>query len=271
MPHKIRTAGEASLMLHQYEELNKDLPAGVRRQLALFVLAPRTGIPVLAELFQSRLGKTPIRHVSWFWWNAMRSSGLEHLWDEFVTRKNNNIPMADCLIRVRRKADPENWKTLSRRAGTAIFQGSSLLNPHRYRRTPTKGLKVWTKGGVWDRRNNFTKIIVLGEHLTGRDYAYSQLTKKLDDASCGRIETEIHNFVDPDDLLYPDAYLSACDYARVRIQKQVEWKRNVGDVSLSWFFQGPVLVPGGRVSLFSRERPRMTRITHYPLEWFEKY
>lgn len=240
-----RTAGEASLLLHHYETLNKDLPADVRRQLGLFYLASKVGRPALEELFERPIGTTPWVHVSWFWWNCMRASGLERLWDEFAIRKNSGSSLRSCLRWVRRESTPEEWALLSRRVGAPILQNTALIKPGTY--SPSESTSsVWTKGGVWDKRNSFTRIIILGEKIEGRDYTYSHVTRKLNDERCWKIEREIRNFVDENSLLYPDALMSAVAYAKDRLTDYLRWPvKRVGPVTASWFFQRPVPVGGG--------------------------
>src|SRR3972149_653039 len=109
MSRQTKTAGEASLMLAKYEQMNSDLPRETRRQLAVFVLSPKVGLPALEELFERELGQTPDRHRAWFWYNAIRLSGLESSWSEFASRYNSTACFY-CAIRwLKRQASPAEW------------------------------------------------------------------------------------------------------------------------------------------------------------------
>ena len=261
------TAGELSLWLARYEQLNSDLERPLRRQFFMFAVAFMCRTKELEELFERPLGQTPRRHRSWFWYNAMVSSGLGHLWDEFAEMKNSGLAMREGLIRVRRKATEEQWSTLSRRTGCGIFNDSLLLNPHSYTHEGTTF--YWSRGGCWDTRSNITKVVVLGEHLPERDHTFNTITAALTPEQCRKLETEVYNLVDEESLLTPDAIDLAVRYVRNRFREMIGWSPGQSHaVMASWFFQ--TLVPVGKVWYnWKDSRPLLGRKrSNYIHQWF---
>ena len=269
MPHKTKTAGQASKLLAEYEHLNTDLPRNLRRQLAIFVLAPRVGTPILEELFQRPLAQTPLRHRSWLWYTAMRTSGLERYWPELVSRRNSGEPFGTLLRWLRSQATEEEWALMGNRLGKRI-------NPaHWSWKSSGKPTNYWTKGGVWDRRNNFTRIIILGESLDGeRDHTYSTLTQAITPASCRLLERELHNTIDEETLLFPDAIHQAVAYTRARIPQLAGHKINRASYkTAAWFFQTHVPDASGKYfyrhiddACYRREFKIHNRLIRW--EWF---
>lgn len=263
-----KSALHASKMLADYEKLNADLPEATRRQLAVFVLEPRVGRAALEELFNRPLGQTPRRHRSWLWYNAMMASGMAHLWDDFCAQHNEGVCMHHCLMWLRERATPEEWTLLSRRMGI------ESLNPGDWKHHPhTKRYAYWTKGGVWDVRNNFTKIIVLGESLDNtRPYWYSAISRALTLNDLMQIERELHNTFDPDEMLAPDVINGAVDYVRQRIPDILGYERELSSYkTASWFFQAKVPHPDGGFVLWSREANYPMRETDgKDINWFPK-
>lgn len=245
MPIRKKSEGEASRLLAEYEKLNSDLPKDVRRQLAVFALATQVGKESLDALFGRPLGTTPFKHRAWYWYNCIRTSGLEPYWDELADTKNAGKPFDQCLYTLRDHATPDQWKLLSDRLGCAIFKGRPTISPKWWWRDVSGPPTIlWTRGGNYDRRSNYTKIILLREPVERETYNYSQKSIKLGVEGCRRIEREINDIVDPDELLYPDALNRAIAYARERITQVLELTRPTGYKFLSWFFHEPVRVPG---------------------------
>ena len=234
--------------------------------MALFVLAPKVGTKALEELFQRPLGRTFFKHRSWMWWTAMRHSGLERHWHEFAYFHNEGVSICQLLKTVRSVATPEEWLLLSRRLGVPVFKPQEALNPHWYSR---KGAEYayWTKGGTWDRRNNFTRVIVLGQGIRTRDHNHNTITRKLSFRNCEQIEKEVFNIVDPDALLYPDAIDKAVEYVRWRIPTMIGRKARSSYSMVSWFFQRDVPGPGGVFYYKGDTKPR--RVTQHTkdLRW----
>lgn len=236
---KVWTAGQVSLLLAKYDELNKDIPKAERRQLAVFVLARHVPVPLLEELFERPLGQTPRRHHSWMWWTAMRWSGLAQHWDEFAGRYNSGTDLRDCLVRLRVRASDDEWDTFSRRLGCAIFTHWTRLQPSHWK-TPNGGRNYWSRGGVWDRRSGLTRIIVLGEHLE-RDHSFNRFSRALTPAAARLLEREVHNLVDEEALLHPDAVKMAVDYVRRRLPQLTGFRYPTCSLqTVAWFFQSPV-------------------------------
>lgn len=264
---KHRTAGEASRLLAEYEHLNSDLPRETRRLLGAFALATRVPIAELEELFNQNFGRTLQRHRSWFWYNTMLTSGIDYLWDHFAAKRNAGVPMRDCLIDLRECCSEDDWETFSNRHGVVIFKDSErLLNPHWWNdRGSTQ--RIWTRGGTWDRRNNFTKIIVLGETLE-RDYDYNQFARKLGPHGCALLEREIHHTISEEELLFSEAVHRATDYARERIPQLagIFEERKASFPTVSWFFQTAVPKGEGRLIDYS-EYGRATLRSH-KYDWF---
>jgi hypothetical protein len=235
MAVKIKTVGEASRLLAEYDKANADIPQARRRQMAIFALAPQVGKKSLEELFDRPLGTTPWVHLSWFWAMAFEYSGISHYWDEFALRRNGGESPAACLRWLLERITPEQKERLERRL-SGIPRGRDIPTTH----------AIWTRGGVWQRDNNFTKIIILGEHLPPRDHSYSYVTEAFSPAQVEQLEREVHNSVDEEELLYPEAQLRAVEYVRHRIPEMLGWKRPTTSYKVaSWFFDQPVPHPTG--------------------------
>lgn len=271
---RLRTAGEASLLLLKYEALNADLPRETRRQLAIFVLVNRVGKAALEELFDRPLGQTPRRHRAWLWYNAIRLSGLEKFWDEFQELYNSGVCLHCCLAWLKEQASPEEWALLSRRMGVSLEfgKGGTSLNPHWWKHTEHKQRnEIWTKGGTWDRRNNFTRVLVSHEHLT-RDHDYNDVTRVLSQGDCKQLEIELRNLCNPEYMLVPQAIVGAVEYARRRIPTLLGYKRKYSSYkTVSWFFQCKVPHPDGGFVLWTRPiNYPMRESDGYDLTWLPK-
>lgn len=233
-------------MLALYEDDNRDLRRSTRVQLAVFVLAPKVGIKALEALFERPLGKTPFRHRSWMWYTAMNTSGLEPCWDRFATRFNSGESLHDCLMWLKSQATDEQWATLSRRLGVPTFKDKNILNPYWWKPHPRKKrTEYWTRGGTWDRRNPFTKVIIFGESIE-RGEPINTVCSALSDADLRTLEREVCNVVDEDRLLYYDAVKAAVQYLRWRIPDILGYKRDTTSYkTVSWFFKRPVPYQSG--------------------------
>jgi hypothetical protein len=232
-------------MLAKYEHLNSDLPRATRRQLAVFVLAPKVGTKVLEELFERPLGQTPIRHRAWLWYAVMSLSGLEYLWDEFAQRHNETGCIHHALKWLRLEGGEISWKELSRRLGIPVLKkGHDTLSAFWWKHVEhAPAQRIWTPGGSWDRRNNITRIIVLGESVE-RDYDYNTATRKLGPSGAKRIERELHALIDQSQLLVPQAVAEAVAYVRRRIPEILNRSRDaVSYRTVSWFFQEDIPHP----------------------------
>lgn len=239
-----RTEGEASRLLAEYEKMNKDLPEHTRRQMAVFALVSLTGIDSLEAVFDRRLGQTPLRHRAWFWFMALRTSGLDHHWDEFVEMRNSGTPMRECLQWLRDQTDDDHWLTLGRRIGWPLSHDQRFLQPAAWNSNPGTRV-VWTKGGTWDRRSGFTKILLLGQ-TPERDYDHHRLTRALGREGALTLERELRGLIDPDTTLAPEARRQAVEYVRTRIPEIAGWDiPRASYKTASWFFQTKVADPDG--------------------------
>lgn len=236
--------------------------------MAIFVMAPKVGMEALEAVFKRPLGMTFFKHRSWMWYTALKHSEMESHWYEFAYFHNEGVDMCRMLRSLRAITTPEQWLLLGRRLGVSVFKGTEYLNPYWYSQKGTTKA-VWTKGGTWDRRNNFTKVIVLGENITGRDHNHSVLTRKLKPHHCRQIEKEIFNLVDPDELLYPDAIDKAIEHVRWRLPNIVGRRHRLGYNMVAWFFQTNVPHPkGGYISPKQTVRyPRKYRKHKRNVDW----
>lgn len=232
----------ASRILAEYEQLNFDLDPSTRRQLAVFALAPQVGVAALEALFNRPLGTTPNRHRSWFWYNIMRLSGLECHWTHFRDLHNSGVCVHHCVLWLRSVATDEQWLTLTRRYGVP------RLSPYRWRHEEHKPrMKHWTAGGVWDKRNGFTKVIVLGESLN-RTFWSHKWAQKISVNELRLLERELHARFDPEKMLVPQIMHEATAYVRHRIPQILGHKLPRTTYHfVSWFFQAFVPHPEGGV------------------------
>lgn len=235
--------GIARKMLADYERANRDLPDRTLHQLAMFALAPRVGKEALEAIFERPLGQTPWRHRGWFWYTALRTSGLEPYWERFVAKRNSGERLSDCLRWLRARASKKEWETLGRRLG----HPDGPLNPAGWNYKPDgKPRNIWTKGGTWSRAEPMTHILVLGEHIE-RDYSENDLATALGRAGAAKLERELYNLIDPDKELVPEAKKRAVDYARRRIPEIAGWDIERASLNtVAWFFQQPVRAKPGR-------------------------
>jgi hypothetical protein len=233
---KLRTEGEASLLLHEYERANSDLPNNLVQYMGAFHVAPKVSPAILSKLYGLRdIGTTFTYHRAAFWYLVFTHSDTLYLWDEFLEMKNSGEPMRDCLVRMRRKMSTEEWDLFSLRAKGA------RLNPHDYSRRRSKSV-VWTAGGCWDIRSGITKILVLGEHLE-HDLNYNMITRKLTPSILHTIETELHNYADFS-MNYYDVVHSCVRYLKGRLEQVSGWvKKGVGPETCAWFFDTYVPKP----------------------------
>lgn len=235
---KNRTRGEAAKLLHEYENLNSDLPRRTRRHLGFFVIGPKVGVDALENLTNRALGPTVFRHRSWMWWNIFRFSGVGQEWEWFCRRRNEGESRDQLLYELRGKVSRETWEKLSKRAGVPVKYNRKRLYPSKYKEDRTRERKnIWTKGGSWDKRNSFTKIIVLGESISPRD-PITAWERRLGVDGCKRIERELYGMIDPDETLYPDAIYRSIDYVRRRIPEILGYDRGPASAhTAAWFFQ----------------------------------
>lgn len=225
-------------MVREYKILNKDLPTETADQLAPFVIGPRVGKKAINAVYPG-INYRPFRHRAWFYWNAMQLSGLAGEWDEVARRYNEGACVREVMLTLKRSATEEQWSTFSRRLG------SSVPLPSRRFATKNGGRDVWTKGGNWQRRNNFTRIIILGLHIE-RDTGFSRVADRIRHDVCRKIETELHRTIEPDSAVVPEVRLQAAEYVRHRIGDLLYHKRLAGWELVSWFFQCRVFDNRGR-------------------------
>ena len=232
MPKRNLTSGEVALFLNKYETANHEVPN--RTLMGVFAISTICRIKTIEEVLQRPLGHTPTVHRSWFWHECLIHSGLGHLWEPFRDEYNHyDGSLASALRLVKRNSTKDEWDILSLRQGSAILRDSPL-NPSNF---PEKSAKysVWTAGGVWDRRNGFTKIIVLGE-TPERESPHTGIQKRMT-PFLSLVDREVHALVDPERVLFHDARIKAIAHAREKFSSLVGWKeRKIGERSLSWYF-----------------------------------
>lgn len=247
-----------------YKESNSDLPRDLMNQMAVFVLAKRLSKQVLEDFFGRPLGIAPRWHRSWLWYQAMRTSGLGHLWPELAERFNGGESMKSCLVWLRSVVSKQSWGLMSVRMGSTI-SGRNYIKPSEYSRFNNKNLYI-TKGGVWSTRSQITKIIVLKQHID-RDYTWNRRTVKLGPDKARRLESELANVIDYERMLYPDAICAAVSYVRERGAEMIGERTHFGTAMVSWFFQYPVPIPETPWWVVSWERPTASKRTDAFL-WF---
>lgn len=221
-----RTAAGAQEAIRHYEEQNQDLDTNLRRLLAIGATARFFGRKLLEEATQTKLPQAPFRDWSWRWWTVLQLSGLSDRWEDFISAvRAGGVRAAATMLRVR--VTPAQYSLFLRRAGT---------NPHNDHR-PRKAQILWTKGGCWDVRSPLTRLLVLGQPVTGRRF-HLRWQKKLGQEGCKRLERELLNLIDPNKMLVHEAKLRAIDYVRRRIPEMIGTRRykNAGPKAISWFF-----------------------------------
>lgn len=224
-----RTPQDAQVAITRFEAANGDLDPSQRRLLAVAAAARYFG----RKNLEAALGKTlpflPFRDWAWRWWNVLQLSGLAGQWPRFKELAEAR-GLRSALDDLRHRSTEEQFLLLLRRAGTG------RVGERRKHNTTA----LWTKGGTWDKRNNFTKLLVLNQHLPERELLLPW-QRRLGHDGVKRLEKELMHLVDPDKHFGVEARQLALDYARRRIPEMlnVTYKR-ASPKSLAWFFQVPI-------------------------------
>lgn len=162
---------------------------------------------------------------AWRWWNVLHYAGLGDHWDKFKDLASHLGIRAGYYYLL---------DTVSRDA-VADFCRRAGSNPRNSHKT-TYG-HVWTKGGQWPLYDNFTKIILLREHLPRRPLC-NWIHRRLGHAGVRLVETELARLINPDVMLILDTKLHAIAYARRRIAELTHANRpRASDRTACWFFQ----------------------------------
>lgn len=249
--------GEAYRLLKEYQARNQDLSRHQLDALGPFAIAHRVSKEALVSIWPD-IGPAPYIHRSWFWYNGMKLSGMGHHWDQFVEERNS-YELRRALFLLRDLAHPREWSLLSARLGH--YQD---IKPENYN-ARNRGY-IWTKGGCWSQKSGIGKITVLGGHLGQRPH-YSCWTSRLTNDQLLQLETEVHNTIDQDKLLEPDAKHAAVAYVRRRIPELLGYNvSTVGYYTASWFFQQRIQDPSFRIYFWERSRvpcPRSSSATQW--------
>jgi hypothetical protein len=251
------TYEQADAKVVAYEDLNADVPQPLRRLLALFTIARATTRGVVAE-FVGYDSAVPFRDYSRRWWLVLSASGLGRHWEGFRERGQNEGLTSACKW-LRREVTPEQWKLFKRRAGVPV--GFRLWNRSR----KPKGDVIWTKGGCWDRKSSFTRLLVLKEPLPERP-AFLRYQRRLGPDRVRLLERELMHMIDPDQVTVSEAKQLAVDYVRSRIAELVGPGRDqMGPAAAAWFFQQEIPVGDHR---YVGARPARAR--RYPITYVDR-
>jgi len=231
-----RTPEGAREALRRYEEQNSDLPVQTRRMLGLAALGRYFGRRNLEAALDQTLPRFPFRDWSWRWWNVLLHSGLERHWDEFALRAQRG-GAREAATFLRAHTSRRAYALFLRRAGT---------NPHNDHR-PKRGNIIWTKGGCWRRDSNWTRLLVLHEHLPER--TLNRWQRMLGHENVRLIERELMHLIDSDTMLRHEAIDRAVHYVQRRVPEVLGWpkQRALGPKGLAWFFQTRVRTKIGTV------------------------
>lgn len=215
---------DIAIALRRYEQHNADLPPAPRRLLAVAAIRPYFGTQRVARALGQSLPPV-VFDQAWRWWNVLNYAGLGDHWDKFKDLSSHLGPRAGyyyLLDTVSREALGQ----FCRRAGSNPRNGHKTTYGH-----------VWTKGGQWPVYDNFTKIILLREHLPRRPLC-NWIHRRLGHAGVRAVETELARLINPDVMLVLDTKLHAISYARHRIAELAHLNRpRASDHTACWFFQ----------------------------------
>ncbi len=239
-----RTVEAVWAEIERYENDNSDLPEATRRAMALAVVAPKFPKALMVQALGD-IKLTGYKDKSWRWWNVLRLAGLEQYWDGFRLRASQtggSIWQASRWLRSRVSA--RKYQLFLRRAGS---------NPY-HSHYKSKGTKVWTKGGTWDRRSNVTRVLVLGEHLGDRHPAvYQMLVPWLE-----VLEQELHTLTKPDQISRVNCLYNAVNYLYSRSLELLQWRKQDLDrwKLAAWFFMETIRNwhPDGTETLIGKRR-----------------
>jgi hypothetical protein len=232
------TYEQASGKVFAYEELNADLSPSLRRLLALFTIARASTRDVMTRLLGYD-SSVLFRDYSRRWWLVLSTSGLARHWDGFKERGQYEGLTAACKW-LRREVTPEEWKLFKCRAGVPI--GFRLWN----RSETPKGAVIWTKGGCWDKKSPFTKLLVLREPLPERPLL-QRYQRRLGHHRVRVLDHEVMYQVDPDKVSVPEAKRRVVEYVRRRIPEMVGYRRDrMSPAVAAWFFQTEIPAGGQR-------------------------
>lgn len=236
--------GRAARLLKEYEALNSDLPKETRRVLGCFAIAHKVGREALEELFGPLRG-VPYVHRCWFYYNCLRIVGLAHLWDEVAERRNDKKHSTrEIFSWIKSEVSEEEWKELGRRMGYEKSFRMAMFDKKK-----ACGKKIWTRGGAWDTASNFTRIIIMGEHLDDgwmpREYHRKKWHSKLGPQNCRRLESELQALIDPETTLHPYCHVQAYEHIATRVPQLIPYThKRLGPFSVSWFFGTSVYFRG---------------------------
>jgi len=203
--------------------------------LALWYAAPRVGLNNLkaaVNMGDTEISTAPAAHPSFLYWNAFLIAGCPEVWDIFAFTKNNEGgSIRSAMKEVKAEVTPEQWEKMCRVLGFAEPARLKQFSPRKTSST------VWTRGGVWDKRNGFTRIILFKQHLP-RSYAFNTWTWKLGEKGAALLEAEVHHNVNPELLLYPVCLRKATEAVRMRLPQILGYvNMKAGYEITSWFFQ----------------------------------
>ncbi len=232
------THQQACAKVVAYEEVNADIPQPTRRRLALFTIARASTRDVIEQILGYD-SAVLFRDHARRWWLVLTTSGLSCHWQGFKDRGQNEGLTEACKW-LRGHLPPEQWKLFRRRSGATI--GFRLWN----RSTKPKGDVIWTKGGCWDRKSSFTKLLVLKEPLPERPLV-QRYQRRLGHDHIRLLERELMYEINPDKMTPPEAKDIAVRYARRRIAEMVGYRRDeMSPAVAAWFFQAEIPVGGYR-------------------------
>ncbi len=251
------TYQQANARLVAYETANSDLQPHVRRLLGLFTIARASTRGVVRQILGHDSASLFRDHAK-RWWMVLYYSGLAKHWQGFKDRgQNEGLTQASKWLR--REVTREEWKLFRRRAGATI--GFRIWN----RSSTLKGHVIWSKGGSWDRKSPFTKILVLGEHLPERPLL-QLYQRKLGHYHVRLLERECFHMIDPDKVSVPDAKHRVVGHVQRRIPQLLGYKTDLMSKAVAaWFFQTEIPVGGHRYV-----GPRPPRGRRYPVTYVDR-
>jgi hypothetical protein len=241
-------------LLTYYDQLNSDLPPRVRRMLGLWYAGPRVGLKALKQVVDYKLSTAPVSQHSFLYWNAFLIAGCPEVWDDFAMIKNaKDGTIRKAMKDVKKLITPEQWAKVCRVLGYEYPPKFRAFSPTLSTNT------VWTRGGVWDKRSSFTKIILFGEHIP-RSYAFNTWSWKMGEEGARRLELELYRDINPELYVRSECYKKATEYVRLRVPQILGYvNMRAGYPFASWFFQTLVLNEKGFAYHYGspKHRPRI--------------
>lgn len=240
-----RSPLEVLKCFHEYMELTEGL---AREDVRLLLGLGLCGLRFKLETVEEALGVVIpnfCKDVAWRTWNVLLLSGLSGYWELFKEAGERRISLKRALKIVKEREGEEAYNRLVRLLGYSEVKRDSGESP------------LWTKGGMWFRREWIAKVLILKEHLPARPKPTSFYQKIPDDAIL-QLEKEImyHPDFDPDRFLKYEVKRRIFEYSRRRLPELIGTRRRMSLQHCAWLW-GTEVIDDRQMKVFNWSQGRI--------------